>query len=338
VYAVRAQITGVNKNANRIEALATLIGLPHPIGALNVSRITKRFVITSKMSHFSGAEHTITPEGHQVVLMPQTLAEPSSIIIDFRNVPLGNLPIAYARTPSQAVEPVRLGAVIMSRDEELKVFISSRESTCDECGDNLGSKAWITLKRDKGALCLSCADLDHLVFLPAGDAALSRRARKHSTLAAIVLKWSRARKRYERQGLMVEAAALEKAEEECLADDEVRTRRKEREAIRRDQLDSEYVVRFAKRVREVFPACPSGREEVIAQHACLKYSGRVGRSASAKMMDLEAVRLAVMAHIRHSETDYDELLARGYDRGDARATVRSSVEETLKKWQGPEPN
>ena len=76
---------------------------------------------------------------------------------------------------------------------ELKVFISSRESRCDECGENLGRGAWILLQGDdKGAACLSCADLDHLVFLPSGDAALTRRSRKYSKLAAIVLKWSRA--------------------------------------------------------------------------------------------------------------------------------------------------
>src|SRR5437762_8593412 len=82
-------------------------------------------------------------------------------------------------------------------NEELKVFIASRESICGECGENLGSKAWITLAGEKGALCLACADLDHLLFLPSGNAALTRRAHKHSTLAAVVLKWSRARKRYE---------------------------------------------------------------------------------------------------------------------------------------------
>ena len=101
---------------------------------------------------------------------------------------------------------------------DLTVFITTGESTCAECGEDLGRHAWITLTRDKGALCLACADLDHLIFLPAGDAALTRRARKYSTLAAVVLRWSRARKRYERQGLLVEAEALEKAEQECLAD------------------------------------------------------------------------------------------------------------------------
>jgi hypothetical protein len=217
--------------------------------------------------------------------------------------------------------------------EELKVFISTRESTCGECGENLGSKAWITLVEEKGALCLACADLDHLVFLPSGDTALTRRAKKHSTLSAVVLKWSRARKRYERQGLLVEEQALEKAEEECLADSEVRDRRREREAVRREEVDRQYVERFAQRVREIFPACPKGRETAIAEHACRKYSGRVGRSASAKSLDEEAVRLAVTAHIRHRETDYDRLLARGYDRREARDAVERVVDQVLGSWE-----
>jgi len=79
-------------------------------------------------------------------------------------------------------------------------------------------------------LWLACADLDHLIFLPSGDAALTRRARKHSTLSAVVLKWSHARKQYERQGLLVEAQALDQAKRECLADSEARIRRREREA------------------------------------------------------------------------------------------------------------
>ncbi len=93
----------------------------------------------------------------------------------------------------------------MEKTSDLKVFISSRDSTCDECGEDLGRRAWITFTGEKGALCLECADLDHLIFLSLGNAALTRRARKHSILSAVVLKWSRARKRYERQGLLVES-------------------------------------------------------------------------------------------------------------------------------------
>jgi hypothetical protein len=219
------------------------------------------------------------------------------------------------------------------RESELLVFISRRDSTCDECKEELGHGAWITLNKQKGALCLSCADLDHLIFLAPGDAALTRRARKYSTLAAVVLKWSRARNRYERQGLLVENEALEKAEQECLADGEGRARRREREAEKYAEMDKQYISQFAIRVRELFPRCPSGREMAIAQHACLKYSGRVGRSAAAKRLDEESVRLAVVAHIRHTETDYDTLLAAGYDRQDARSEVRKVVDRIAGEWE-----
>lgn len=221
----------------------------------------------------------------------------------------------------------------MDKPDEIKVFISNRDSKCDECGEELGRKAWITLERDKGALCLACSDLDELVFLPTGDAALTRRSRKHSTLSAVVLKFSRARKRYERQGLLVEETALHQAEAECLSDSEVRERRREREQERRAEQDQQYIEAFANRIRELFPGCPSGREQQIAEHACRKYSGRVGRSAFAKSLDEEAVHLAVIAHIRHRETNYDELLGQGFPRHEARSDVRHRVDQILEGWK-----
>lgn len=65
--------------------------------------------------------------------------------------------------------------------------------------------------------------------------------RKHSGLCAVVLKWSRARKRYERQGLLVKEQALATAEAECLADEDARRRSRKREAARRAELDQEFV-------------------------------------------------------------------------------------------------
>jgi hypothetical protein len=189
------------------------------------------------------------------------------------------------------------------------------------------------LAGEKGALCLACADLDHLEFLPSGDAALTRRAKKYSGLHAVVLKWSRARKRYERQGLLVEEDALQQAEQECLADEEVRRRNRERNAQKRQELDEEYVAQFAERIRELFSKCPPGRERTIAEFACRKYSGRVGRSASAKQFDEQAVRLAVIAHIRHTETDYDQLLGRGEERHFARGIVQGQIERVLTDWE-----
>lgn len=226
-----------------------------------------------------------------------------------------------------------------STTPELKVFIASQESTCDECAQALGRHAWITLQpnpqtpQKSKALCLSCADLDHLVFLPSGDAALTRRSRKHSRLSAVVLKWSRARKQYERQGVLVENEALEQAERECEADAGLREIRRGQAALRRAELDQDYLRRFAARVRELYPHCPAGREQAIAEHACRKYSGRVGRSAAARELSEEAVNLAVFAHIRHTETLYDDLLAEGRDRFDAREQVRAEVLAIQSRWQ-----
>jgi len=216
--------------------------------------------------------------------------------------------------------------------KDLLVFMIRKESQCAECGEELGPGRWITLEK-KGALCLSCADLDHLLYLPSGDAALTRRATKHSRLHAKVLRWSRTRKRYERQGILVESAALDKAEEECLSDAEVRERRREREAERRELLDEKYVQDFSKRIRELFPRCPAKTATQIAEHACQKYSKRVGRSAAAKEFDPEAVFLAVRAHIRHAMTRYDELLLKGYDRAFARFKVSARVDEILGEWE-----
>src|SRR5258706_6311017 len=247
---------------------------------------------------------------------------------------------SYQLPFAQTVSIIRLMAAMPAppkpENDEIKVFISNRDSTCDECHEDLGKKAWITLVRDVGALCLSCADLDHLVFLPSGDAALTRRARKYSRLSAVVLKWSRARRHYERQGLMVEETALDLAEEECLADFEVRELRKEREAERRVGLDQKYVEQFASKIRELFPQIETGKDQIIAEHACRKYSGRVGRSAAAKNLDDNAILLAVIAHIRHRETNYDELLGSGWERSDARSAVAERIDEVLSRWRATE--
>jgi hypothetical protein len=221
----------------------------------------------------------------------------------------------------------------MSKGNDIVVFIPTRNSTCTECKQELGRGAWITLDRKKNAFCLNCADLDHLVFLPSGDAALTRRSRKYSGLSAVVVKWSRARKRYERQGLLVENDALERSEKECATDEDARKLARARAALRRAELDLEYIRSFAGRVREIYSSCPAGRERLIAEHACRKYSGRVGRSAAAKALDEEAVRLAVTAHVRHAETNYDELLLKGIERRDAREKVYPGVSRILDRWK-----
>ena len=88
------------------------------------------------------------------------------------------------------------------------VFSILKPSACAECGVELWKGSFLRMEKEK-PLCLECADLDHLVFLPRGDVALTRRSRKYSVLSAVVVRFSRSRKRYERQGLLVESGALE---------------------------------------------------------------------------------------------------------------------------------
>lgn len=188
-------------------------------------------------------------------------------------------------------------------------------------------------KEGDGVLCLTCADLDHLVYLPRGDATLTRRASKYSSLQAVVVQFSRTRERYERQGILIGEAALKRAEQECLSDAEVRAYRREHDAERRERLDAEYAAKFAQQIHARYPACPLEEATAIAEHACRKYSGRVGRSAAAKAFNPEAIDLAVVAHIRHSYTNYDELLMLGWERYEARDKIASEVQDTLKYWR-----
>lgn len=67
--------------------------------------------------------------------------------------------------------------------KDLVVFAIVRESRCEECNKEL-SKGNFLFKEADRALCLSCADLDQLIYLPKGNAALTRRAKKHSALSA----------------------------------------------------------------------------------------------------------------------------------------------------------
>jgi hypothetical protein len=215
-----------------------------------------------------------------------------------------------------------------ARAPDLVAVLPVRDWTCAECG---GTGDFLVME-DAGPLCLTCADLDHLVFVPAGDAALTRRARQASSLSAVVVRWSRARKRYERQGILAEEPALRQAEERCLADSEARLRRRDRDAVRRAAEDTVFQSRMAQEIRQLFPGCPDRRASAIAQHAGLRGSGRVGRSAAGRALDEDAITLAVIASVRHEDTDYDSLLMSGLPRADARDRVRPAIDRVLATW------
>lgn len=220
------------------------------------------------------------------------------------------------------------------KDAEIVVFITRHEGRCAECSAEFFRGAFIRVENQR-TLCLDCADLGHLEFLPRGDVAITRRATKHSPLRAVVVEWSRLRKRYERQGILVTAEAIRAAEAESLADAELRARDRERATARREAQEPVFLAAVTAALRAQFPGCPATEAERIAAWACEKHSGRVGRSAAAKVLASEPLRLAVIAHIRHEHTPYDRLLMSHGDRQLARQEVRAKIDEILRRWETP---
>ena len=138
------------------------------------------------------------------------------------------------------------------RSKDLVVFEILRDSKCTGCSKVLSKGEFLFLDGEQ-ALCLSCADFDHLEYLPRGDAALTRRAKKYSDLSAVVVRFSRSRGRYERQGILVEVSALERAEKECLGDAQQRAARRGRSELRRAEQDHDLVARMTGAILKLFP-------------------------------------------------------------------------------------
>src|SRR5664280_194552 len=67
------------------------------------------------------------------------------------------------------------------------VFEIIRDSECTECGAELPKGSMLFLEAEQ-ALCLACARLGDLEYLPAGDTALTRRASKYSGKTATVVR------------------------------------------------------------------------------------------------------------------------------------------------------
>ncbi|MGW3102181.1 DUF2293 domain-containing protein [Streptomyces sp. NPDC001100] len=228
---------------------------------------------------------------------------------------------------SLSTPPLRNGLVAGSG---LVVVQPLRKRHCAGC--RRGPLALLVVEGG-GPRCLDCADLGHLVFLPRGDTALTRRAREESALSAVVVRFNRRRGRYERQGVLVEEAGLARAEERCLADAEARRRRRVRDAERRAVEDVRFTAAFAAEIGRLFPGCPEERARTIAAHASLRGSGRVGRSAAGRALSEGAVLSAVVASVRHVDTPYDQLLMSGVPRHEARRRIGVRVEQMLRDWR-----
>lgn len=141
------------------------------------------------------------------------------------------------------------------------------------------------------------------------------------------------RLRYERKGLLVEPAALDQAEQECLSDEEARARRRVRDGERREVADEKFQQELADEIVRLFPACPAERATAISRHTSTRGSGRVGRSAAGRALDPDAVTRAVVASVRHEDTAYDELLMSGVARDEARERIRTGIDQVLDRWR-----
>lgn len=204
--------------------------------------------------------------------------------------------------------------------------------TCRECEMQVEVNEMFFLEQ-KQPICLYCADLDHLEFLPSGDATLTRRSRKHSPLSAIVKRFNRRRKKYQRQGILVTPQAIELAHAQNESDSQQRARLREKAAVRREKQDAELVKQMQELILTEFPGCPMDEANQIAVHTAERGSGRVGRSAAGRRLDPRAIRLAVIAQIRHQHTEYDELLMNGVERQMARDQIRETQDRVIRKWK-----
>jgi hypothetical protein len=222
---------------------------------------------------------------------------------------------------------------LAKKSDDIVVFRIHKPAQCARCAAAIPDSGYLRIEEGE-ALCMACAELDHLVILPSGDPALTRRASKLSAKRAIILRWARARKRYEREATLVEEPALSAAREQCAADAAKRAAKNAKAAVKREAEDAAYQAAFLKELKRLFPRCPADEAQQIAAHACEKYSGRVGRSAAAKELDPEKIRLAVIAHIRHTHTAYDHALAQGADRGETRQEIFDQVHAIVRQWQG----
>ena len=100
----------------------------------------------------------------------------------------------------------------------------------------------------------------------------------------------------------------------------------------REEDDREFTAALAQAIVQLYPGCPADEARQIAAHTGRRSSGCVGRSAAGRALDTAAIKLAVIAHIRHQHTNYDELLMSGTERLEARSLIRAAIDQVLAKW------
>jgi hypothetical protein len=97
------------------------------------------------------------------------------------------------------------------------VYSLSKQSRCFNCDTRQEPGDIVKLidgKDEREVQCKNCAGLSGFKVVRAGDAKITRLAKKYSPQRFVILKWSELWKTYERQGLLVQPEAIELIEKE----------------------------------------------------------------------------------------------------------------------------
>lgn len=86
-------------------------------------------------------------------------------------------------------------------------------------------------------------------------------------------------------------------------------------------------------LKQRYPSLPQGVEDEIVARACRAGTDAVGRPETGIPL-VEAVERATTSHARHQYTDYEELLAGGCSREEARERTKRRLVSVLKEWEG----
>lgn len=219
--------------------------------------------------------------------------------------------IRWAPSEDPAPKPPSL------RYGEQGVLSAGYAGQCATCRDSSD----LLVRNRAGGICPDCAGLGHLVYLPCGDAALTRHTNKAARASVAVMRVNVKRMAHERQGILTEQCAIELAAGQCLADPH-RLRRKATvdERLRRKITDA---------IRAQFPGCPPARAAAIGYYAAV----RGGRRAHPAIDGPDAVRLAVAESVRRIDTDHDDLYLSGVDHTECRRRVQGRLDGILDAWR-----
>ncbi|GAW24859.1 hypothetical protein ANO14919_144540 [Xylariales sp. No.14919] len=163
-------------------------------------------------------------------------------------------------------------------------------------------------------------------FVPKGDPYLTRHCRQQTQQAhqVVYVVVNNAKKQV---GIRVPESIYTE-----VLQSESATRQSRQQKVKKSDEDLEK--RFRDAIHERFPRIPAEEIPLIARYATAKGEGRVGRTGRIEIAE-KAYR-AVQAHIRHTKTNYENLLKRGVGREKARSSESRKIIDLLRKW-GPAP-